>query len=119
MGNVIISSSIMQNLLKIGIETTDNDAIGKKIFFQVRTFLAYVIERFKTKGYSPDVTVGFARVHRLFSPAEMVCTTTLYKYIDKQRLEIKNIDLLRKAITSSSTAKQGKNRKVRRLCCSD
>lgn len=33
-GNVIISSSIMQNLLKIGIETTDNDAIGKKNFFK-------------------------------------------------------------------------------------
>lgn len=84
----------------------------KEKFFQVRTFLAYFIELFKTKGYSPDATVGFARVHRLFSPAEMVCTTTLYKYIDKQRLEIKNIDLLVKTTRKPAQTKQVKNRKV-------
>ncbi|MGM0123237.1 hypothetical protein IGI37_000867 [Enterococcus sp. AZ194] len=62
-------------------------------FAQVRSFLAYFVTLFKTADYAPDVVVGTAKRTGLFSPEEMVCTTTLYKYIDTQLLEVRNIDL--------------------------
>ena len=42
----------------------------------------------------------------------MVCTTTLYRYIDDQRLEIRNIDLVEKA---NRRTKQHKSTKHKRL----
>ncbi|MCS6105598.1 IS30 family transposase, partial [Clostridium botulinum] len=61
-------------------------------FNRVKPFLSYFVEQFK-QGWSPDTTVGRSRVEGLFLKDEMVSTTTLYKYIDEQRLEIRNIDL--------------------------
>lgn len=59
-------------------------------------FLAYFDDKFCHEGWSPDAAVGYARKHRLFKPAKMVCTKTLYNYIDAQLLEIRNLDLLEK-----------------------
>ncbi|MCG0876440.1 IS30 family transposase [Lactiplantibacillus plantarum] len=65
-------------------------------FSQVTAFLAYFDDKFCHEGWSPDAAVGYARKHRLFKPAKMVCTKTLYNYIDAQLLEIRNLDLLEK-----------------------
>ncbi|MBO2723450.1 IS30 family transposase [Lactiplantibacillus plantarum] len=62
----------------------------------VGDFIAYFTERFKVDGWSPDATVGYALKEKLYAPAEMVCTSTLYNYIELQLLEIRNIDLLEK-----------------------
>lgn len=83
----------------------------KEKFSQVRDFLAYFVQQFKSKCFSPDAVIGYARRHSLFAPDEMICTTTLYKYIDQQRLEVRNIDLLSK-VTRRVTGKfKIKNRK--------
>lgn len=65
-------------------------------FSQVTAFLAYFDDKFCHEGWSLDAAVGYARKHRLFKPAKMVCTKTLYNYIDAQLLEIRNLDLLEK-----------------------
>lgn len=81
-------------------------------FNQVKAFLAYFIERFQTAGYAPDVAVGVAKKKGLFHPSEMVSTTTLYKYIDEQRLEIRNIDLQNKVRRKSSRKRKRTNKTI-------
>ncbi|AWI39925.1 IS30 family transposase [Lactiplantibacillus plantarum] len=63
---------------------------------QVADFIAYFIECFKRDHWSPDAVVGRAKRQHLYRPNEMVCTATLYNYIDAQLLEIRNINLLEK-----------------------
>ena len=83
----------------------------KEKFPQVRAFLAYFIEQFKTSGFSPDAVVGHVHRQLLFSSDEMVCTTTLYKYIDAQRLEVRNIDLEMKTKRRPRKKRAPRNRK--------
>ena len=56
-------------------------------------FFYYVVEMFTEKGWSLDASVGYAKENNLFSSDEMVCTKTLYNYVDLGLLPIKNIDL--------------------------
>ncbi|WP_171000583.1 IS30 family transposase [Companilactobacillus huachuanensis] len=63
---------------------------------QVLEFIAYFVRHFKDDGWSPDAAFGRAKTSGLFEPDEMVCTQTLYKYIDAQLLEVRNIDLISK-----------------------
>lgn len=81
-------------------------------FDQVKSFLAYFIEKFRTVDYAPDVVVGMAKSNALFLPTEMVCTTTLYKYIDAQLLEIRNIDLQDKMRRKLPKKQPRKNKKI-------
>ncbi|HJF19474.1 MAG TPA: IS30 family transposase [Enterococcus columbae] len=59
-------------------------------------FLAEFVEVVKKFKFSPDAFVGETKRNQSFFKDEMVCTTTLYKYIDLNLLEVKNIDLVRK-----------------------
>lgn len=81
-------------------------------FEQVKAFLAYFVTMFQSADYSPDVAVGVAKTTGLFQPSEMVSTSTLYKYIDQQRLEIRNIDLLHKMGRKTSNKRLRTNKKV-------
>jgi len=65
-------------------------------FPQVLRFLSFFVEHFKNDGWSPDATFGRAKTLGLFRPEEMICTKTLYNYIDAQLLEVRNIDLINK-----------------------
>lgn len=56
-------------------------------------FIAHVTELFYEKKQSLDSICGAARRHKLFSNSEMVCTKTLYNYVDSGLLPISNIDL--------------------------
>ncbi|OJG20106.1 integrase [Enterococcus canis] len=67
---------------------------------------------FKTKGFSPDAAVGFVRQNGLFAPHERISTTTLYRYIDEQRLEIRNIHLQMKVTRRTNKKRVVKNRKL-------
>lgn len=73
---------------------------------------AYFTEQFKKADYAPDVVVGVAKRHQLFFPEEMVCTTTLYTYIDQLLLEIRNIDLQNQVSRKRTTKQKRKNKKV-------
>lgn len=62
-------------------------------FHRVTDFLNYAEQRMREDKWSPDAAVGFARRHQLFDKEAMVCTKTLYRYIDLNWLSIRNIDL--------------------------
>lgn len=78
----------------------------------VGDFLAYTVSQFKTKHWSLDAIVGRAKSRNLFRPEEMVCTTTLYNYIDDQLLEIKNIDLTSKLLRQAKKHKTKKHKRI-------
>ncbi len=47
--------------------------------------------------WSLDACVGYARLHGLFLKAQIVCTKTLYNYVDACLFkDVRNIDLLLK-----------------------
>lgn len=71
-------------------------------FASVQVFLAWYVQRAKQDKWSPDASIGYAKRHKLFTPEELVCASTLYQYIDDQRLEIRNIDLLEKTKRKTS-----------------
>jgi len=68
---------------------------GKKSkVLQVEAFLLYAEEKLLKDKWSPDAVVGRARL--TMSKSEMVCTKTLYKYIDQRLLKVRNMDLMLK-----------------------
>ena len=74
-------------------------------------FIEYVIGEFYEKDHSLDSIRGSAELHDKFSKSEMVCTKTLYNYIDAGLLTIKNIDLPLKLRRSSKSKTVKKNKK--------
>lgn len=54
-------------------------------------FIKYVIKEFNSKGWSIDSLHGYAK--KFMPQMNLVCTKTLYNYIDQGLLPIKNIDL--------------------------
>ncbi len=60
---------------------------------ECKKFIAYVEREILEKKQSVDGIIGRAKKLKLFSPEEMVCTTTFYSYIEKQLVHVRNIDL--------------------------
>lgn len=63
----------------------------KSKLLEVKEFLK-LAEKLKDK-WSVDAVVGYCRQELGFSKDEMVCTKTLYNWIGKGFLKVKNIDL--------------------------
>ena len=74
-------------------------------------FLRYVEEKVITAGWSIDACVGYAKKNHLFDENEMVCTKTLYNYIDSGLLSITNMDLAEKLSRNTKTKKVRRNKK--------
>lgn len=75
-------------------------------------FVNYVVNKMKQDSWSPDACVGRALAGTQFKRSEMVCTKTLYNYIDLGLLAIKNTDLplkLRRNTKPSRVKKHKKN----------
>ena len=62
---------------------------------RVSEFIEYAEERILKHKESPDTVVGYAKKYGLFGD-DIVCTKTLYNYIDLCYLKVRNIDLLLK-----------------------
>lgn len=60
---------------------------------QCLEFIQYVIKHFKEDHWSINACLGKALRDNLFQRKNMVCVKTLYNYIEKQLLCIRNIDL--------------------------
>lgn len=56
-------------------------------------FCAYAVKHFTEDNWSMDICVGRALLDGGFTRDQVVCTKTLYNYIDLGLLSIKNIDL--------------------------
>jgi IS30 family transposase len=75
----------------------NRSACGRKSkSLQAESFLHYTEQKILKEKWSPDVVVRAARREKKFDKASMVCTKTLYSYIDQCLLKVRNIDLLLK-----------------------
>lgn len=77
-------------------------------------FLKYVYLHFTQEHWSLDACVGYALKSREFSRSEIVCTKTLYNYVERGLLSIKNIDLPEK-LRRKTGNKHGHSRDHKRL----
>ena len=77
---------------------------------QAHKFLMYAQEKILNEKMSPDAVCGFAKRNNLFE--SMVCTKTLYNYIDRRVIQLKNIDLLLKVKRKTKLNKNRKNKKI-------
>ena len=74
-------------------------------------FLKYVVKQFQKEGWSLDACFGNALLHGKFNRNEMVCTKTLYNYVDLGLLPLKNIDLPEKLRRNTKAKQVRENRK--------
>lgn len=75
-------------------------------------FISYAVEKIKNNSLSPDACFGEALRKNTFDRSEMVCTKTLYNYIDLGLLDVKNIDLPCKLRRNIKPARVRKNKKI-------
>jgi len=78
---------------------------------ETTAFLQFVVKMFRTEGWSLDACVGRALKENLFERHALVCTKTLYNYVDLGLLPIKNIDLPEKLRRSTKAKKVRENKK--------
>ena len=74
-------------------------------------FINYVVNKIKQDSWSPDACVGRALEFNYFERSEMVCTKTLYNYIDLGLLAVKNTDLPLKLRRNTKPSRVRKHRK--------
>ncbi len=74
-------------------------------------FIQFVEKKFKAEKWSLDSCVGDAMKSGSYTREHMVCTKTLYNYVDKGFLKIKNIDLLEKVSRSQKHTRVKENKK--------
>jgi IS30 family transposase len=74
-------------------------------------FIGHVEQLFHGKGFSLDSIVGVAKLNGEFPANQMVCTKTLYNYVDAGLLNILNIDLPLKLKRSTKPARVRNNKK--------
>lgn len=73
-------------------------------------FVEYAEKEMLDKKLSPDAICGYAAAKDLFE--EMVCTRTLYNYIDQCLLQVRNIDLPLRVKLNTKVRKIRKNRRI-------
>lgn len=79
---------------------------------QVSRFLMFVVSKFQSnEKWSLDAAFGAALKSGDFRRDEMVCTKTLYNYVDLGLLPIKNIDLPEKLSRNTKTEKIRENKR--------
>lgn len=79
-------------------------------FAKAYNFIKYAETEILEKKYSPDVVYGKAKKEEKFDV--MVCTKTLYNYIDAGLMRVKNIDLPLRVKIAGKSRKCRKNRRV-------
>ena len=85
---------------------------GKKIkFLQVKEFLDYAEKKILKNKWSPDAVVGHVLRNNKFTRSEIVCTKTLYHYIDSNLLKVRNIHLCDKVKLKTKIAKNTKHKR--------
>ena len=80
-------------------------------YLQCSDFINYVVDKIKHDSWSPDACVGVAINSGMFKRSEIVCTKTLYHYIDIDLLLVKNIDLPLKLRRNNKSVRVKKHKK--------
>ena len=80
--------------------------------FVASPFVTWAIQKVKQFHWSLDACVGYARLHSLFPKEQMVCTKTLYNYVDACLFQdvrnIENSDTGKSIRSSAERARQTK-----------
>lgn len=77
-----------------------------------RPFLRYVEKHFREDRWSLDACVGRALEEGSFDRREILCTKTLYHYVDLGLLNIKSIDLPQKLSRNTKIHKDKENKRI-------
>ena len=80
-------------------------------FLKKSAFLDYVLKHFTEDGWSLDACVGRAILEGAFTKEQVVCTKTLYRYVDLGLLTIKNHALPEKLKRKMKKHKSRMNKK--------
>jgi IS30 family transposase len=80
-------------------------------YLRCSSFIRYVYFHFFKKKRSLDSICGVAKRHRAYSRQEMVCTKTLYNYVEHGILTIRNVDLPLKLKRSTKATRVRQNKK--------
>ena len=75
-------------------------------------FINYTVDKMKNDEWSPDSCFGKAIIEGRFHRSQMVCTKTLYNYIDLGLLDIKNTDLPMKLRRNTKPTRVKKNKRI-------
>lgn len=85
---------------------------GRKPHYLLKKhFIDYVQEHFFNSGWSLDACVGRSLATGLFTRNQIVCTRTLYRYVDSGLLQIQNTDLPEKLTRNTKTKRIRANKK--------
>ncbi len=79
---------------------------------EVSNFLDHAEKKIIKNKWSPDVIVGEYRINPETAGLPSICTKTLYNYIDKGLLNIKNIDLLLKVSRKTKNKRCRVNKRI-------
>ena len=77
-----------------------------------REFLRYVVRHFREDHWSLDACVGRALQDKAFQRSQILCTRSLYNYVDLGLLELKNIDLPQKLHRRTKAIHVRQNKKI-------
>jgi len=75
------------------------------------TFVNWCIEMMRTKDWSIDACVGYAKLHKLFPKTEMVCTHTMYNAVWAELISITPTDLPEALKRKQRTEKRSREHK--------
>ena len=75
-------------------------------------FISYICATMQSKKWSVDACVGYAVLNQLFKPSRMVCTKTIYNYIDLGLLEIRNVHLPMKLRRNTKPKRVRTNKRI-------
>lgn len=74
-------------------------------------FINYAVDKIKTHSWSPDACIGNALATGKFQRSQIVCTKTLYNYIDLGLLAVINADLPMKPRRNTKPSRVKKHKK--------
>ena len=87
------------------------NSVKKYRRLECNEFIEYVAHNMLTKQWSVDACVGKATINNRFKRSEMVCTKTIYNYIDLGLMTIKNADLPQKLRRNTKKQKVQKHKR--------
>jgi len=75
-------------------------------------FLRFAETKILHDKWSPDAVVGYCKTQPQWQKEALVCTKTLYHYIDRCRLAVRNIDLYLKVRRKTTQRRGRKNKRI-------
>ena len=88
-----------------------NNSCCKYKRLECNDFINYAADKIKNDSWSPDACVGNALENNHFKRSQMVCTKTLYNYIDLGLIPITNADLPLKLHRNTKPTRVRKHKK--------